>query len=194
MKTTDKTRALLEALGAKGFDYEIASEYGEPGYSTDKPIIFGNWNDLEQELINELEEAFEMEWSDEWVILYEEDCKAYRVKPDSYGWQPSIVLNDCAWVSFDWLVESGELQGYIERELCGNYKAALNTPCIDESHLKPFASLLEDGFESGLHAHMTDDPKAILESLPEEKRGRVFFRIDSTSQFSIGFQVWEMNQ
>lgn len=187
------TTAIQSFLDEKGFDYEIAISYGEPGYSSDKPIILGNWNELNDDTCDAIEEYFEIEWDDEWVILYDEDCAAYRTQANSYHWQPSTVFWRDELVSWNWLKENDFLLYYIRNELAGRHETALNCDLIDSDDLSRIAEEVStERYQSGLHEHMRDDPKAILESYPFEERHYYFFRIDSTSQFHIEFELWKL--
>lgn len=180
-------------LEENDFDFQIAESYGEPGYSSDKPIILGDWNNLDDDTCDAIEEHFEIEWEDEWIVLYDEDCKAYRTSPDCYGWQPSTVFWKGEIVSWDWIKENGELADYVQDELAGNHKTALNCSLVGIDDLSRIAEeVSQERYQNGLHEHMTDDPKAILESFPEEERHYYFFRIDSTSQFHIEFELWKL--
>lgn len=79
-----------------GLDLDIADEYGEPGYTSDKPILFANWNRWKNNLPKRMEDAgYELEWSDEWITTYHHGTsKAYRTSPDCYHWQPSVQLGE----------------------------------------------------------------------------------------------------
>lgn len=180
-------------LKEKGFDFQIAESYGEPGYSSDNPIILGNWNDLDNDTCDAIEEHCEIEWEDEWVVLYDEEGQAYRTSPDGYRWQPSTVVWKGEIVSWDYIKENDLLLYYIRNELAGNHKTALNCSLVGIDDLSRIAKeVSQERYQSGLHEHMTDDPKAILESFPEEERHYYFFRIDSTSQFHIEFELWKL--
>lgn len=58
---------------------DCALAYGEPGYSdSDAPsgILFADWNDCPSWLKEGLERrGFALEWSDEWIISYENNSK-----------------------------------------------------------------------------------------------------------------------
>lgn len=96
-------KSVLEA-----YNIEYASTYGEPGYSTTKcGILLANWNDIPKEIAEELEKQCELEWSDEWIIDYD-NSRVYRTQPDCYWWQPSfklfedgsmLTIHDPEWVS-----------------------------------------------------------------------------------------------
>ena len=92
--TQKRTDKILHALQDKHY-LEYCSHYGEPGYQDpEKSILFANWNPISKPICAYLEEAgYELEWSDEWYIDYNND-KAWRTSPDSYGWVRQIVYTD----------------------------------------------------------------------------------------------------
>ena len=186
--------SITELLSEKGFDFEIASSYGEPGYKSEKPIILANWSDLGDELTQSVESMFEIQYEDEWTVLYDEDCKAYRTSPDSYGWKPSIVLWKGEFVSWQWLKDNDELLEYIQGELCNNPRAACNCPIKDiDVDLNEIAEKVnENQYQSGLHEGMNDNPSEILNSFDDKARSKLFFRVNCVSQFSADFELWKL--
>ena len=80
MKT--RLQKVLSGLESRGIDFSSATEYGEPGYSTEKPVIlFANWNALNRFEMRAVESVAEIEWSDEW-ITDDDGVKCYRTSPD----------------------------------------------------------------------------------------------------------------
>ncbi len=74
---------VLSGLQSRNFDFRTSTEYGEPGYSTDKPIIiFGNWSALSKSELAAVESVAEIEWSDEWV--QDDGGRAFRSSPDCF--------------------------------------------------------------------------------------------------------------
>lgn len=196
MNATEKIRqGIINALEERnlcGFDY--ANSYGEPGYSSEKPIILGDWNEFNQSELDAIERYFELEWYDEWTILYDEDSKAYLTTHDSYGWQSSIVIWNGEYVSYDYLKESGELSEYITEELCDSPLNALRGSHVSSEDLEAIGAVLVKGdFENGFHAYQTDDPTKILELYPD-RREDMFFRIDGVGQFDVSFELWELKE
>ena len=192
MNATDRImQGIINAIQERGIDFEIANSYGEPGYDSDKPILLANLNQFDKSELNAIERHYEINYDDEWTVLYEEDCKAYRTNPDCYGWQPSIVIWNCEYVSIPYLVESGNLKEYVESELTDNPLAALNSYAVKDCHLEEFATCIQYDLENGFHPGMNDNPKEILKLYPD-RRENMFFRIDSVSQFYLTFQLWEM--
>lgn len=66
-----------------------ADRYLEPGYDLpegSKGILLANWNNYTSEQMEALEEEYEIEWSDEWLVV---DGAALRTEPDNYHWKPS---------------------------------------------------------------------------------------------------------
>lgn len=67
----------------------IAERYLEPGYSLpegSKGILFANWNNYTSEQMDALEEEYEIEWSDEWMVV---EGAALRTEPTDWWWKPS---------------------------------------------------------------------------------------------------------
>ncbi len=94
MKTLTRLQKVINGLSSRNFDFTVSTEYGEPGYSTDKPVIlFANWNDLNKSEMNAVESVAEIEWSDEWI--QDDAGRAFRSQPDSYSWEPSWFEHDC---------------------------------------------------------------------------------------------------
>jgi len=205
METTfDRTQILLESLDTVGYD--VAEEYGEPGYSLPeggKGIIFSNWNTIRErgqkedgtwgltgkeddtpERVGKLLErlGWDTEWSDEWTTC---DCgKAVRTSPDSYSWLPSFVLGngeilckDCA------LEDPGDyVSGYLL-----NSTSKADTFGIDLSGLG-FRKLEDESRESGWHEGQTDDPEKVAELVPEGQD--YVFQLDEQSQFYCRWSCW----
>lgn len=169
-------------------DIQYSHEYAEPGYTQPKRgILFGNWNYFAGGLDTILERAgYQMEWEDEWSTC--SDCgKAFRTSPDSYSWQPSyFLINDCELLCRDCV----NMEEYLET-LEDNPRKALN------DHVDPaefgYRKLAGD-FESGLHTHMTDNPKTIYAELHAAGHKRLLFNIDASSQFYTTFSIWEKIQ
>lgn len=193
MTATDRIKqGILDALESRKFDYEIANSYGERGQHSDKPILLGNWNELNESELNAVERYFEIEWSDEWIVLYDEDCKAYRTMPNSYSRGLSVTIWNGEFVSFDYIRESGQLIDYILDELTDKPLNALSTDIISEEDLLEAGAVLVEGdFESGFHDHMNVTPQKIMNQYPD-RRQNMFFRVNCKSQFHIGFELWEL--
>jgi len=161
--------------------------YAEPGYDgLEHGILFANWNDASQRVQSILERAgYSCEWEDEWSTCSE--CgKAIRTSADSYGWQQSF-----------WMPEDAGIILCIECIDPAEFLASLENKtrhCSTIHSIDPAEYgyvQLQNGFESGLHPHQTDNPKAIYDALRAngEKRPLIFV-LDSTGQFDIGFSVW----
>ena len=187
-----------------GTVYDYADDYGEPGYTRDNdndaPILIGYWwcrCDATPDLHSITDHYPELDdhdllWSDEWVVV---DNKAYRTKPDSYGWQPTAILppDDCEYVV---PAEEG-LPATIEMlDAIDNPRTAIFARWFSP------ADLADDGwtiyepddphfYESGWHPHQTDDPETVLatisENLPDHE---TVFYISATGQFDIRWQAY----
>ena len=181
---------ILDALNERGMDIMCASKYGEPGYTTDKPILLADWNNLNQSELNAVERYFEIEWEDEWVT--DERGRAFRTHADCWFWQPSYTIIDGEVVGMDEVVkDSDSLLEWIENHYVGKTKAAVNSAAVtDDLLVEAGCKILVDGQENGLHAHMTDTPEKCLALA--EPEGKWFFRISKVSQFYITFQLWQL--
>ena len=79
---------VVDILKTIGLISWSAEEYGESGYlNPDKEILFANWNYLEDDVREILEESgYSTEWDDEWIVA--NDGKAYRTVGNQIGWMP----------------------------------------------------------------------------------------------------------
>ncbi len=184
---TTRQSKILNGLESRGFDYQIAFEYGEPGYSSDNQIILGNWNNLEKSALKAVESAFEIEWADEWLI--DDGGRAFRSSPDSYSWEPSFFIHDGEIVPHDSLSgDVDELRDYGFLFDGGHPAVELRSvpPCID---LSAIAERVRDDCETGWHPGQTDSPSEILKTLPA---GEYCFQIDGKGQFDVAWSVWRV--
>lgn len=172
----------------------FAGEYAEPGYSTDKGIFLGNWNNVtkwnEETQANEIVDntpkrlgdileamGFELEWSDEWTSC--ESCGAIvRIHPDGYGWQPSYADGIC----LECLDPEEHLQE-CEGPRKGNAISRFSPG--DHGYL-----LIKDRFERGFHHRMDADPNRISQLLDAVGAKRYLFNKDDQLQFNHVFSVW----
>ena len=165
-------------------EMQLAPGYAEPGYRDPKrAVVFANWNCFPRNFDRVLERAgYAVEWSDEWATCC--DCgKAVRTSPDSYFFTSYYrVMNDCELVCLDCLDAADYLES-IEDD------ARSAVPPQAKFHPEKHGYVKHNGdFETGFHAHMTDDPKKILAALHAAGHKRVVFRIAENSQF---YTTWE---
>lgn len=171
-------------------DVGIHSEYGEPGYSNDGPILTGNWNEVEGDngLVRRVGDILEkigctLEWEDEWSTCG--DCGALvRTEPDSYSWTPSYaILNECELVCLDCL--KYDMTPYLE-EMEGKSSKAVtfDVDLADYGYIH-----LDEKYEAGWYG-TNDDPKAIAKKLRARGIERFIFAIDGKGQFNVEFSVW----
>jgi len=188
MTATDKIRGgILAALDRRGIDFTTANEYGEPGYTTDKPILMANWNSLNRKECEAVERYFEIEWEDEWTT--DDECRAFRTQADCYFWQPAYAILDGEIVGMDKIVaDEDQLLTLIEENFLGRTDTAMNSSIIKDEHLEPFAVLVKDGLESGWYG--TNDKPELAAAGMEN----FFFRISGTSQFNMTFQLWQLKE
>lgn len=171
-------RAVQSEIDNIGF----APGYAEPGYTDPaKGILFADWNNFPRNFDKILERAgYECEWSDEWSTCC--DCgKAVRTSPDCYHWTSYYrILNECELVCLDCL----NWEEYLEA-IEDNPRSA----CPPEIDPADYGYTKFNGdFETGLHAHMTDDPKKTLKAMQDAGLTNVVFRIKENSQF---YTTWE---
>lgn len=193
--TPTRLRKVLNGLESRNFDFTIAQEYGEPGYSTDKPVIlFANWNDLSKSELKAVESVAEIEWSDEWVTD-DNGQKCYRTSPDSYCWQPSIIWGDGYFVPVDELGDGETLLSHLED------LGFLNEPgdkpdralpaTVPAASLETIAELVSDDNETGFHYGQNANPEKVLSSLPA---GHYVARISDKGQFDVTWQFWKIKE
>jgi hypothetical protein len=187
----EKTEKLLSDLMEEGADY--CGKYGEKGYSDPKSgIIFHNWNNVGQKIQDYLELAgYELEWSDEWAIDYEND-KAYRTSGNSYHWESQIRYDDSGNMYTpdsdvsDWL----DLCQVVEGDTVNNCLPSFISDELLEK--EGYIKYNTDSFENGWHVGQTDEPSVIAKKLFEEIGDceSLVFKLDENSQFYSKFIVY----
>lgn len=185
--TSKRTQTIIDYLVEKHW-LEYCSEYGETGYSDPETgILFADWNDIPNITQEYLESAgYNLEWSDEWLIDHDND-KAYRISPDSYGWQPLTRYDANCGI----LTPDSNIDEWIAYAELTDYAQPINIlpSFIDLSETD--YERVECDYENGFHVGQNDDPKTLakhfLGLLDVES---IVFKIDSTGQFDINFSVW----
>lgn len=209
METSTILRALEDQDGNEPYVYDIASEYGEPGYASEGPVVLGTYwcqrrdcnypdrYDDGRRKVHSLEYHYPrmfaaleargvaLEWYDEWTVV---DGRAYRTQADSYSWEPTAVFNEeiC-----EYMVPDDGIELWIEW--------AINDPrrCL-MSHTFSDDELAAEGFverscdyASGWFEGMDDDPEAIARTIHEREPGTdVLFKLSENSQFYSRFCVF----
>lgn len=160
---------------------DCASEYSEPGYSTDKGLIlFGDWNSFNKADLDELEEIAVLEWHDEWSIC---ECgKAVRTSGDSYHWKPSYhIIDGCGLLC----IECIDPEEYLEDMVNDPTKAiTLNIDPKEYGY-----KLIEGDFQNGFHPGQDDNPINIYKRL-ESAYASLVFLITDVGQFDMSFEVY----
>jgi hypothetical protein len=130
-------------------------------------------------------QGVQFEWSDEWMVDYENGAKAYRTQADSYSWQPSVQFTDDG----EYLTPDSDIEDWIEW--------AVNDPrkCLmDQYHWaieEAGYTERECGFASGWFEGMNDDPVKITEAIRREHDDiDILFVLSETSQFYVRFCVF----
>ena len=215
MELSTVLRALLEHQDyRRGYVSDYASEYGEPGYSSEGPILLGNYwchcangPDAAEENTRAAERGSEphylhgmechhprvfalleeegcaLEWEDEWVIVND---RAYRTSPDSYSWAPTAVYDSD---SGEFLVPEDGISAWLEWAINNPTRAFMPRMFSNEEMNAEGFEERDCSLESGWHG-VEDDPRAILESLQEERDCDVVFMISSNEQFRTKFCVY----
>lgn len=171
---------------------EWCDEYGEPGYhSPETGIIFANWNDIDKDIQDALEEAgYELEWQDEWVIDYSRS-KAWRTAPTHHGWQSSIMITDDG----ELITPDDGVEAFIEECAMTDYgqpiKALPGWVSAEDLEEAGFRKVNEDSYENGWFPGQTDKPEDIAQDLFKNHNAlEVVFQIDENSQFYTRFSAW----
>ena len=185
---------IRQAAENKNFDIDYCSEYGEFGYELSegkKAILFSDQNKFDKypRIMEWIEENYEIEWSDEWVIDYN-DNKCYRTIRDSYGWQPSMYMdNNDEIIPYNYINEMDEeefKEFLIENNFLNNSKTAINLV-----RFEPKGELI--GEDESRMFESQPDPKKMLE-LAKEKypENDFYFVIDSVNQFGLEFALYKI--
>jgi len=164
--------------------YDIAEDYGEPGYSKESseyPILFADWNNYPSSVVSMLEDVgYSIEWSDEWFVYYEESL-AYRTSPDSYGWEPSYFMGNAELLPIEFHEEE-----YVE-EYTNTIDKAIRSS-IDLSKYG-FRDIEEVCHEHGWYGRV-ETPKEVLEDARMlSDFDDYIFQICSVGQFAVNFKL-----
>lgn len=178
---------------AERWDWEIASEYGEPGYdmpygaSDGAGIILGDYwcrcgTVLREDGSPNLHDVFhhyprlgvaleeqgwQLEWDDEWVVDWENGGKCYRISGDSYSWQPSLIITEYG----DFLTPDDDVEEWVA-EMGNDPHRCITARAKSTSDLEAagFVRWEPDDphtYESGWHPGQTDDPESITREIRE---------------------------
>lgn len=199
----DITKIISKIAEKEGWD--IANEYGEPGYHG-TPVIGYYWkHDKDGKLYGyfdghpRIEAAldaagYELEWSDEWVIDWDGDGKAWRTQGDSYFWQPSTHYDECG----DLLTPDTDIETWTD-EMKNSDRKALNSAQVKPAALEaagwtrwPADGDPGDEYQNGWHQGMDDKPEDVMRQIRHDLGDTVdvVFHIHETSQFYISFRAW----
>jgi len=185
---------VLDSLLENSVIDEHCLSYGEIGYNLGegrKGILLANWNkfDKHSNFMEWLEQHYELEWSDEWIVDYN-DLTAYRTTADSYSWQQQFRITDCG----ELITPNSDIEDWVEH--CkfdrNNYKVANSClPDFMEEQLEEAGfTLLEEDFEDGWYGK-NDNPTEIAERIFDDTEyNELIFVLDSVGQFAITFKVY----
>lgn len=189
--------------------YDYANEYGEPGYGSslnpETAVVLGNYwcndpgcrhatglHDISAHhprLFQYLEDAgIQFEWHDEWAVVRDSDSvsRAYRIRPDSYSWQASVLYSESVG---DYLTPYNDIEDWIH-EVVNNPNRAIPSVVWSEADLiNAGFTRYECGYESGWHPGQTDDPHEITRAIRDEygPETDIVFLIEGTGQFDVQF-------
>ena len=193
MRTLNKRDEVVINLLLDNYEIEVC-EPAEPGYSLSEnekaALICYNWDQIEKEYPNIYEylyNNFMLLYDDEWVVL--DDGKCYRIMPDSYGWQPSIVIDCDQYITVNELNEysNEEFLEFLERnDYLNNSKLAINLEGFEPRGLK----IDENYFHLFVHEA---DPDEILQALLKNNTaGKFYFVVDMVAQFGMQFSIYKI--
>jgi hypothetical protein len=175
-------------------NYEIeVCEPAEPGYSlseNEKAALICDWNRIEEKYPNiyeYIDNNFMLLYSDEWIIL--EDGKCYRTSPDSYGWQPSIVIDCDQYITSETVNDFSEDEfiDFLDRNsYLNNSKRAINLWGFEPRGLKI------DNNYFHLFVHEANPEQVLSELLKNDPAGKYYFVIDAAAQFGLQFSIYKI--
>lgn len=183
-------------------DIQIYEFYSEPGYNSDKPIAFGNWNDISRwnedegkfEKIDDTpsrvadlleKNGYELEWNDEWISC--DECGgAVRTSGDCWDWTPYYYQNDDGTFCVNCIKKD---PSYYLEEIEGTCKCDTLDIDLEENGYQK----IDIDFENGLYGGQCADTQKIAISLEKLDISKYIFQIDSKGQFDISFSVWVSN-
>lgn len=182
----------LEKKNKDGAIMEVASSYGEPGYDSEgKMILIGSWNNLENEDLDFLEENFELEWFDEWIVQ-PNTMKAYRKNADCYHWKPSYYEDHAGDV---YTIEDMDRDTIIDVfgiKIDAPEKIVAMPFDVDLNDLG-FRLVNNQPYERGFHHGQDDDPKNLIQALfgIDDNKNKIYVIVFENSQFYVTFNIWE---
>ena len=183
---------VVQILEDHGVITDMALEYGEPGYEEDdgKNILFGDWNYISNEVWEWLEEEYNLEWSDEWIVNYN-DSVAFRTQPDTYGWSQAFFLSE----ELEPIPIKGNEEEYIEKGgFVNNCHAVVENVSEEKMEELGFTKITQEDHCSGWYSYCEDPCDFIEKNIPQElidsgKLEYVFYS-EGKGQFSINWSVW----
>lgn len=185
--TNDRTH-----LGAFGGDYDIYTIQPEDRISDNEQAIIADWNDpkIKQSFYSALESIYDPYYWDEFSICSE--ChNLINTRPNGWGWEINALQAGCELLCLECLDDIDILWDVIESQYLNNWDKALPSRFKDQLIELGFSKINRDAYQNGLHMHMTDSPKQIIENLPNDfKSFDWIFIIDMVSQFYIEFSLY----
>ena len=185
---------IRQAAENKNIDIDFCSKYGEIGYEISegkKAILISNWNKFDKypRIMEWIEENYEIEWCDEWVIDYNND-KCYRNIHNSYGWQPSMYMDHNGEISSYEEVNNMNDEEFkeflIENDFLNNPKTAINLV-----RFEPKGELIGEN-ESRMFESQPDPEKLLRLAKEKYPENDFYFVIDSVYQFGLEFALYKI--
>ncbi len=192
MKTLNERDELLVNLLHDIYEVEVCDP-AEPGYSLSEDekaaLVAYDWSRLAEKYPNiyeYLDANFMLLYSDEWTVL---DNKCYRISPDSHGWQPSVIVDVCEYITAETVNDFSEEEfiDFLDRnEYLNNPKRAVNLDGFGPRGVK----IDENYFHLFVHEA---DPKQILSDLlKNDPAGKYYFVVDMVAQFGMRFSIYKI--
>ena len=193
MKTLNERDELLVNLLQDVYEVEVC-EPAEPGYKLSEnekaALVCYNWYRIEEKYPNiyeYLDNNFMLLYSDEWTVLYGNKC--FRISPDSYGWQPSVIIDVCEYITSETLnsYSEEEFLEFLERnDYLNNFKKAINLWNFEPRGVH------EEEEEFYMFENHREPETILSELLKKDPDGKYYFVVDGVSQFGLDFSLYKI--
>lgn len=158
-------------------------QYGEDYYG--KEIMVADWNRVPEKLTRFIEKHTETLFYDQ--IVNDDNYIFHRTDEDTW------LIDNGNVISVDDLDDNDALKEYIQESLADDPYNAMNVYKILK-RLPEIATIVESGFQTGWHQHMTDDPKSIIESHPDYGKCTLFFAVTDSNMFATEYELWQLKE
>lgn len=158
-------------------------QYGEDYYG--KEIMTADWNRVPEKLTRFIEKHMETLFYDE--VFIDDNYIFHRTD------EPTYLIDNGTVISIDELDDNDALKEYIQQNLVDDPYNAMDVHKIIK-RLPEIATIVESGFQTGLHRHMTDNPKSIIESHPDYGKSTLFFAVTDSHMFATEYDLWQLKE